>query len=31
MNAKLTNKEKIAILLLNLGPEMAADILGNFW
>ena len=27
---KFTNKEKVAILLLNLGPEMAADILGNF-
>ncbi len=26
----LTNKEKVAILLLNLGPEQAADILGNF-
>ncbi len=30
MNLKLKNKEKVAILLLNLGPEMAADILGNF-
>ena len=30
MSANLTNKEKVAILLLNLGPEMAADILGNF-
>lgn len=26
----LSNKEKVAILLMNLGPEMAADILGNF-
>lgn len=26
----LTNKEKVAILLLNLGPGMAAEILGNF-
>jgi flagellar motor switch protein FliG len=30
MIQKLTSKEKVAILLLNLGPEMAADILGNF-
>ncbi|MBS1257083.1 MAG: Flagellar motor switch protein FliG [Candidatus Scalindua arabica] len=26
----LSSKEKVAVLLLNLGPEMAADILGNF-
>jgi len=30
MAINLSNKEKVAILLLNLGPEMAADILGNF-
>ncbi len=30
MSMKLTSKEKVAILLLNLGPEQAADILGNF-
>ncbi len=30
MSMNLTSKEKVAILLLNLGPEMAADILGNF-
>ena len=30
MNPSFTSKEKVAILLLNLGPEIAADILGNF-
>ncbi len=30
MNTALSSKEKIAILLLNLGPEIAADILGGF-
>ena len=30
MSTNLTSKEKVAILLLNLGPDMAADILGNF-
>ena len=30
MNNALSSKEKIAILLLNLGPEIAADILGGF-
>ena len=30
MSMNLSNKEKVAVLLLNLGPEMAADILGNF-
>jgi flagellar motor switch protein FliG len=30
MNSSLSSKEKVAILLLNLGPEIAADILGNF-
>ena len=30
MSLNLTNKEKIAILLMNLGPDLAADILGNF-
>ncbi len=30
MSMNLTSKEKVAILLLNLGPEQAADILGNF-
>lgn len=28
--ADLSNKEKIAVLLMNLGPDMAADILSNF-
>jgi len=30
MNLNLSSKQKVAVLLLNLGPEMAADILGNF-
>lgn len=30
MNPSFSSKEKVAILLLNLGPEIAADILGNF-
>ncbi len=30
MSQNLTSKEKAAILLLNLGPEIAADILANF-
>ncbi|MBT3354408.1 MAG: hypothetical protein HN402_05770 [Candidatus Scalindua sp.] len=30
MNPTFSTKEKVAILLLNLGPEIAADILGNF-
>ncbi|GAX60048.1 fllagellar rotor protein FliG [Candidatus Scalindua japonica] len=30
MNPSFTSKEKVAILLLNLGPETAADILSNF-
>ncbi len=30
MNPTFSSKEKVAILLLNLGPEIAADILGNF-
>ncbi len=30
MNPSFSSKEKVAILLLNLGPEVAADILGNF-
>jgi flagellar motor switch protein FliG len=30
MKLNLSRKEKVAVLLLNLGPEMAADILGNF-
>ncbi|ODS30331.1 MAG: Flagellar Rotor Protein FliG [Candidatus Scalindua rubra] len=30
MSKELTNKERVAILLLNLGPEVAADILGGF-
>jgi flagellar motor switch protein FliG len=30
MKPSFSSKEKVAILLLNLGPEMAADILGNF-
>ncbi len=30
MNPSFSSKEKVAILLLNLGPELAADILGNF-
>ncbi len=30
MKNNLTSKEKVAVLLLNLGPEMAAEILGNF-
>ena len=29
MNPTFSTKEKVAILLLNLGPEIAADILGN--
>ncbi|MCR4289878.1 MAG: hypothetical protein NUV86_06430 [Candidatus Scalindua sp.] len=30
MNPSFSSKEKVAILLLNLGPEIAADILCNF-
>ncbi len=30
MNPTFSSKEKVAILLLNLGPEIAAEILGNF-
>ncbi len=30
MKPQFSSKEKVAILLLNLGPEMAADILSNF-
>ncbi len=30
MQPSFTSKEKVAILLLNLGPEIAAEILGNF-
>ncbi len=30
MDTSFSSKEKVAILLLNLGPEIAADILGNF-
>ena len=30
MKPSFSSKEKVAILLLNLGPETAADILGNF-
>ena len=30
MNPSFSSKEKVAILLLNLGLEIAADILGNF-
>ncbi|MHC4454238.1 MAG: hypothetical protein ACYSWS_06030, partial [Planctomycetota bacterium] len=30
MSQLFSNKEKVAILLLNLGPEIAADILSNF-
>jgi len=30
MSQNLSSKEKVAVLLLNLGPEMAADILGTF-
>ncbi len=30
MNPTFSSKEKVAILILNLGPEIAADILGNF-
>ena len=30
MSQLFSNKEKVAILLLNLGPEVAADILSNF-
>ncbi len=30
MSQQFTSKEKVAILLLNLGPEAASDILGNF-
>ena len=30
MGQAFSSKEKVAILLLNLGPEIAADILGNF-
>ena len=30
MNKSLSSKEKVAILLINLGPEVAADILSHF-
>ncbi len=30
MNQSLSSKEKVAILLINLGPEIAADILAHF-
>ena len=30
MAKQLSNKEKVAVLLLNLGPKTADNILGNF-
>jgi len=30
MNQSFSSKEKVAILLINLGPEVAADILAHF-
>ena len=30
MNQSLSSKEKVAILLINLGPSTAADILAHF-